>query len=726
MKIDELDLHPKIKQILKEKGYSTLYPPQEEAVKKGLLKGRNLVVSAPTASGKTLIAELAMLKKAYEERGKVLYLTPLRALAYEKYDEFKLYEKLGLKVGLTTGDYDSSDPWLSEYDIIVTTNEKADSLVRHRAPWLKDVKLVVADEIHLISNVDRGPTLEMFIARLFSEDRDIQILALSATIKNAGDIASWLNGTLVKSNWRPVPLKEGVFYDKVIYFNDGSVKDIHGREPPVVSLTLDTLKEGGQVLIFSNTRLNAMATAKRIEYFMREILSRSDKRDLREISKNVLSVEPNRIGKMLARLIEGGVAFHHAGLSYGARRILEKAFRENIVKVIVATPTLAAGVNLPARRVIISSYRRYNVELGYYDLIPVLEYKQMAGRAGRPKYDKYGESVLIAKTMDEFDMLMNEYVKAEPEAIVSKLSVEKALRSHILATVAMNMSISKAKLADIFSHTFFSYQFGINNIMLNMKRSLTFLIEHDMVLSEDSILKATPLGIRVSQLYIDPYSAVIIRDMLKSVNPGDIISYLFSISQTPDMPKLYVRRGEREKYLKFFYSHADRINVALPQDEYDEYIIASFMKTSLLIMDWINELPEDAIIEKYNVGSGDIYNITQSAEWLLYASLELSKTLGYIEHIIPLSMLRTRVKYGVKEELLELVKIPGIGRVRARMLYRYGFKTLDDLRKASLNDLRSVPLIGPEIAKSIKNFLEGGKEENLLTLPDRITLDTYL
>jgi len=197
LKIEELPLMEQAKRIIIESGANELYPPQEDAVKAGALDGRNLVLASPTASGKTLVAELCAMKHILERGGKVLYLAPLRALASEKYDDFKKYTQLvnvlgkKVKVAISTGDYDSSDSWLGRYDIIIVTNEKCDSLLRHRANWIEEVTLVVADEIHVLNDADRGPTLEVTLTRLMEINPSIQILALSATVRNA-DEACWM------------------------------------------------------------------------------------------------------------------------------------------------------------------------------------------------------------------------------------------------------------------------------------------------------------------------------------------------------------------------------------------------------------------------------------------------------------------------------------------------------------------------------------------------------
>src|SRR3990170_6066881 len=216
-------------------GIAELYPPQEEAINAGVLEGKNLVLASPTASGKTLIAELCSLKHVLEKNGKVIYLTPLRALASEKFDEFKKYTSIKkpdgkrVTVGISTGDFDSSDPWLERYDVIITTNEKADSLLRHRAKWMDDISLIVADEVHLLNEAERGPTLEVVLARLMQINPEMQILALSATIKNVEEIAGWIKASYVITEWRPVPLREGVLLHDEIQFKDGDARKIERK-----------------------------------------------------------------------------------------------------------------------------------------------------------------------------------------------------------------------------------------------------------------------------------------------------------------------------------------------------------------------------------------------------------------------------------------------------------------------------------------------------------------
>jgi len=227
-------------EIYRARGIDELYPPQEQAVRAGLLEGRNILAAVPTASGKTLIAELAMVRSVLEG-GKALYIVPLRALATEKYNEFSHLAPLGLKVGISTGDFDVRDESLGECDIVVATCEKVDSLIRNGTSWIGGITCLVVDEIHHIDSSTRGPTLEMTVAKLRAL-LDMQIVALSATVENTDEIAAWLDAACVVSDWRPVPLKEGVFFDWTVEFSDGTLKELEMGAEPVSSLVAHTVR----------------------------------------------------------------------------------------------------------------------------------------------------------------------------------------------------------------------------------------------------------------------------------------------------------------------------------------------------------------------------------------------------------------------------------------------------------------------------------------------------
>jgi len=413
----------------------------------------------------------------------------------------------------------------------------------------------------------------------------------------------------------------------------------------------------------------------------------------------------------LAELIQQGTAFHHAGLSGAHRRIIEDAFREGKIKVVTATPTLAFGVNLPARMVVVHDYRRYELGYGYYP-ITVLEYKQMAGRAGRPRYDKIGEALLVAKTEDERDYLMENYVLAEPERIWSKLAVERILRSHVLATIAADFAHTEQGIYDFFGKTFYAYQYDPQPIKGVITRILKFLFEEKMIEVGGENVYATKFGRRVSELYIDPISAVMIRDAFLSRAPRlTDISFLHMIARTPDMvPKLRPYSREIDGLALFVDEHREEFMVDVPDEWIDRINYEEFLgeaKLAQVLDAWIEEMTEDETIERFHVQPGDLYRLIATARWLLHASHELARLFGHKDLLSHVAALMERIEKGVKAELLPLVKLEGIGRVRARVLYNSGLKTIEDIKKVPLGKLTSLPLIGPKLAKKIKEQIGG-------------------
>jgi len=674
MKIRELDLPSHFIQRLSDLGYTELYPPQEQAIERRLLTDTNMVLAIPTASGKTLIALFALMK-ALELGYKCVYIVPLKALAEEKFAEIK---ELDINVTLTTGDYDSTDFYLKRYDVIVTTSEKCDSLLRHDPEFFHDVHLIIADEVHLLDDPGRGPTLEMILSRM----KHKRILALSATISNARDIAEWLHAELIESDWRPVALQRGVFSEDLITFEDGSRSELT-RGDPCVTLALDGM-ETGQVLLFVNSRRSTKAVAERIAKKIKP------KNDPLAFSDSIYKSD-------LSFLSTRGVSFHHAGLTRHDRVLIETAFKENRLQALVATPTLAAGINLPARRVVIRDVKRFYKDLGYY-FIPVLEIQQMMGRAGRPKYDSQGEAFLISKTEEETDMLFHKYIYSDPDPISSKLASQSALRTHLLALLATGYIRSDEDLNTFFSKTFHVHQNGEASVHDSVHLVQDYLERHDLTRGYG----ATPFGKRVAELYIDPASAVILKEALQeNVSPFGI---LHAVSACPDMPSLYLRGGEFTQFDLVAEQAADSFLLAVPDgfEEPEQYeMFLSQVKTASLLNSWIDEVEDKKICNQFHIGPGDLFRVRETADWLLYAFTEIARLFSYSQ--APIRRLRMQLKYGVKEELLSLVKIKNVGRVRARRLYDAGYKTARQVQTAPFSDLSL--LLGEGVARSIKQTL---------------------
>jgi helicase len=447
-----------LQKILLEIGYDSLYPIQEQAISNGLLRGENLLITSPTASGKTLIAIMAALKKM-EKKEKVIYMTPLRSLASEKYHDFLELnsnfinnnknlatvtknidiEKNSLAknkkgenrknksfiVKLAMGNYDSRGNDLLNANIVILTNEKLDALIRNDSELLSNVGLFVIDEIHLMGDKDRGPTLEMMITKIKKFYQEAQILALSATVSNSKDIAEWLNCKLIENNWRPTELREGVYDSGIVRMNNNTkikINNYYNFQSIPVSVAIDSLESGGQAIIFAETRKRAASLAAKSVQGVFRLLDKDQKEKAKKSALQLSKISDDTdITKNLIEMVSKGVGFHHAGLSQPIREIVEDSFKKGVIKLLIATPTLAAGVNLPARRVVLSSILRYDYDIGTNIPISILDYKQFCGRAGRPQYDTFGEAIIIPESGMNSEELYDHYILGTPEPINSKL-----------------------------------------------------------------------------------------------------------------------------------------------------------------------------------------------------------------------------------------------------------------------------------------------------------------
>ena len=706
MKIGSLPLPDALKQRYDDAGVRDLYPPQAECVEKGMFEGKNLLVAIPTASGKTLVAEMAM-HFHIAKGGKCLYIVPLKALASEKYEDFS---DKGVRVGISTGDYDRRDDYLGRNDIIVATSEKVDSLLRNASPWLQDISLLVVDEVHLIDSSDRGPTLEMVITKMRTRNPGMQVIALSATIGNPGILARWLDAELVTGTWRPVDLRQGVYYEGAIHFHSDvrPVRSVSKYED--LNLLMDTIEEGGQCLVFVSSRKNAEAFAKRAA---KALALESD--ELAAYGRQLGKLAETEQEKALAICVASGSAFHHAGLRREARRIVEEGFRKGHIRSISSTPTLAAGLNLPARRVIIRDYRRYSAGEGMVP-IPAREYHQMAGRAGRPHLDPYGEAVLIGHSSRDAAELFSYYIDAPPEDVNSQCSTERALTTHILSLIASGFVRSHPALQEFMRNTFYFHQKKTDRVLTSvLDRSLSFLDRAEMITAHGDYLSATEYGTLVSQLYVDPLSADLIVEQLTGADEYSDIGLLQVICSTPDMFTLFVGNRDRHYLERFVIEHEDELWLDLPYGEDEAYFRS--MKTAMVLADWSHEVPDATICERYSIGPGDIYALVESVNWLLHATGRLARMFrrGFTPAIGEFELC---MKHGIKRELIPLVRIRNIGRVRARRLFNNGFTSPEKILAAG--EERIIPILGQGITTQVFSYLKterGGVSANAEPLP---------
>ncbi len=687
-----------LKDLLDRLGVKELYPTQREILDRGLLEGGNFVLAAPTAAGKTLSAEMVM-DVELEGGGKVLYLVPLRSLAYEKYEEFsRVFPRHRVRISI--GDYDSSEEPLGQYDLIVMTYEKFDSVQRHGAGWLGQLTLLVLDEVHYVGDPYRGPTLEMAVSKFMHDNDDARRVALSATITNLDEVASWLGATPIRVNWRPVPLRVAMYHAGHLIYQDGRIEPLPGEG--VIPLVTKSLESGGQAIIFYNRRMDAVSWAEKLSSRLN-----LDGVDLEEIAGDSLrSYGSSKLVERLSKSMRGGVAFHHAGLPFELRKAVEQAFRSGRIKVITATPTLAAGVNLPARTVIISSYMRFDRRLGRMAPISIMEFWQMVGRAGRPRYDPYGEAFVVVRGDRDADRVFRRYLSSDPEPITSSLYDISQLRNHVLALVASWGYMERSDLDEVFRRTLLYVQGGRSLLDRSLPYVLSSLEREGFLTSDSGGYEATPVGKRVSELYIDPSSAHLLiqamdeLDRMFSEGSRPELPVLHLLSTLPDMPRVSLQRGNRSELEDIL----EEMEPLLPLEELPVSSVNELLqitKAALSLELWISGVPEGDIERRVGIEPGDLRGLAETGAWLCYAFSEITRLMGKIALADWLGILSMRLRHGIPEEMLQLVSIRGIGRVRARILFEAGYRTVKDIAEASPEELERLPGIGRHLSREI-------------------------
>ena len=695
--------------ILQAQGIDRLYPPQAEALGP-VLAGRSVVLACPTASGKSLVAYLALVRAARAGRTG-LYLVPLRALAQEKYDELQAFAPLGVRTGISIGDFDLSNAELEKLDILVATSEKADGLLRRGSPWLSRVGVVVADEVHLLRDPDRGPTLEVTLTRLRREIPELQVVALSATVGNSTEIADWLDAEHIASDFRPVPLRLGVYSDGRVRFTDGSVREVAPPGEPIPRLVRTVIQEGGQALVFASTRRGSEQAAQSLASTVRGLLSRSEREAARAVADALQATgeEETEGVRRLTALVPNGVAFHNASLTNPERRLIERAFRDRVLKALTATPTLAAGINLPARRVVVRDLTRYDDRIGMAAPIPAGDIQQMLGRAGRPRFDRSGEAIVLARGDAEAERLERELLRAPPEEVRSRLAAEPALRMHLLALVASRAVRTEEDLEGFFRATYYGHTLPLDDLVDKLRTVRRFLAEHEL-LAPGRELRATRFGQLTSELYLDPMSALVLRCALERTPLGvDAFPVLAAVAATPDLPPLFLRRDDERVLLERFTEEEPALLVK-PEEapvDLDFEVFLATLKTATVLEGWTAERPIVEITTEAGIGAGDLRSKVEDAEWLLYGMARLA-VLFQRSVARSIDDLALRVRYGVREELLDLVRLRGIGRVRGRRLHDAGLIDQEALRGATAERLTRI-LGSASLAEAVLRQVRRGR-----------------
>ncbi|MFX0178455.1 MAG: DEAD/DEAH box helicase [Candidatus Hodarchaeota archaeon] len=463
----------RILRVLFEQKIFALRDIQKKAIEKGLFFRKSFLICSPSGSGKTLIAEICAFNNIFNNYGKSIYLVPFKALATEKYYYFKkYYERFKVNLTLSIGDYDIDDSELKKADLVITTYEKCDSILRnfYDKAWIHDISTIIIDEIHLIGESDRGPRLESLIVRLNEFLHQPQIIGLSATIANPKLFNDWLtslgNDTiLIQSEVRPVPLH----YQVVTTQN---------KDSTIKKIVKQTLDQKGQVLVFLNKRKSTQQTSFLLKNVVKNHIEQNLLEKCRNIEKKLAKIKGGH--KDLKRIIKYGISFHHAGLLPKERKLVEDGFRKRILKVVCATTTLSAGINTPSRVVVLRDFKKYvtsghNLKnfsgyhengdgFSYFKPFSANEVFQMLGRAGRPGLDSVGYGIILVNNLEERNWVENNHFQSIPtnrkliplyNNLVSSLNRVHTLKEQVLLRIYEEGNITIEQLKKFFERTYF-------------------------------------------------------------------------------------------------------------------------------------------------------------------------------------------------------------------------------------------------------------------------------
>ncbi|UYP48769.1 hypothetical protein NEF87_005054 [Candidatus Lokiarchaeum ossiferum] len=397
---------------LHNSGLHSLRKIQYQSINKGLFDDYSFLISTPSGSGKTLIGELAAINTILTSNRSALYLVPLKALATEKYHTFnQIYQSLNLKIEMAIGDQDISYTDLNSADLLIMTYEKFDSYLRSNGhfDWINTITTIIIDEIHILGEKKRGPRLENLILRIYRLKFPPQLIYLSATIANPAAIVNWFNFLEIKYRQRKI---RAIYEDIRPIPLNYIIRHSHNKFNLIALICQKNLEENGQILIFTNSRKDTMNLCE-------ELIQNSAIKLMLEINHpSQTKFSPNKtkwenISPEIRQIIAHGIAYHHAGLNSYERTFIENHFLEGKIKILCTTNTLSAGINTPARTVIIKDillYHSLNSNLNEstsnrqrFEKKPMNKnlFHQICGRAGRPGFDSKGMVYILAKNVEE-------------------------------------------------------------------------------------------------------------------------------------------------------------------------------------------------------------------------------------------------------------------------------------------------------------------------------------
>jgi replicative superfamily II helicase len=633
----------------------------------------NVVASAPTASGKTALAELAICR-TLEAGGTALFIAPMRALTNEKESEWERFEELGYSVYVVTGERDLNPRRAERADILVMTPEKTDSATRkhdsRRYAFIREVDCCVIDEVHLLDSEKRGSVLEVTVSRL-RRLSDPRVVALSATMPNVSDVADWLDAPPENTfefgeDYRPVELNSGV---KTYTHGDNSFADKYRRLYRALDLAEPHIREDGQALVFVSSRQDTVQAAKKARDELAERDVPVGARGDYDFHNEASDLQNDTLRKSVL----DGVAFHHAGLSKADKDNVEEWFKRGKIDLLFSTSTLAWGVNLPARCVVLRDTKLHDPLEGEVDMSP-LDILQMLGRAGRPEYDDvgYGWVVCDHSEADKYRRLLR-----EGKEIESRLAED--LDAHLNAEIAMGTIRDLGDVIDWLETTFYYVRaesnpdaYGLDDLQADLRTRVREALERldyrgFVDIGDDLGVSATPLGRLASKFYLRLDTAEQFHDLADREVIADE-DVLRTVADAAEFDSVSARQSEREA--------VDSVLVGQDAGDLDPgarkilAILRSTMSASTPA-----ELRSDAWV------------ITQNALRLLAALRAFLERFDRPRAANLARRVEARIEHGVSDDAVGLTAIDGVGSGRASKLAKEDVATPDEVREVGEDGL---------------------------------------
>ncbi|OQE39200.1 hypothetical protein PENCOP_c007G04315 [Penicillium coprophilum] len=746
-------------------GVRSIYPWQASCLlARGLLSGeRHLVYTAPTGGGKSLVADVLLLKRIIENPGrKALLVLPYVALVQEKLKWMRRIVQ-DVERNLTHDEDDSKFPrrwkqlhknirvtgffggsrttatW-ADTDIAVCTIEKANSLINNAIEEcsIGELGVVVLDELHMLDDEHRGYLLELMVTKLLLLQQDIQIVGMSATLSNTEMLAQWMNAKFYISTYRPIPIDEYLVYENGIYpaatsrqlFQTASkltaAASLHDTIPPhriiepsifkqlsnsatnaMVALAVETAAVGFGSLVFCGSRSACQVHAATIGEAMppaqpEELNKRLDL--LAELRSLACGLDP-----VLETTIIKGTGFHNAGMTTEERELIAQAYDQGVIKVLVATCSLAAGVNLPARRVIINGARMGR------ELVGPAMLRQMCGRAGRKGKDNAGETYLICVKADM--QAVCDLLDADMPAIESCLAPEKrGLKRALLEAVATGLVSGCEAIKEYVRCTLLYRSLDKKIAYTIMKSALQELVDEELLIfRDDESYEATPLGQAVVASSFSPEDGLFVHEELKRalqafVMDGDMhIFYMFTPLQaamnTPIDWQIFRDQLDRLdesglRALQFVGVQPGFVNTMVQSGaslkettpaQINQARIYRRAYTAFQLRDLSNETPLSTIAHRYNISRGTVQTLAQQCHGFAAGIVKFCQRMNWGMMAAVLDHMRDRLEAGARADLLEMAQVTFVKSWTARLLRDNGFRNLRALAEAEPKDL--VPVL---------------------------------